>query len=227
MPKNRISIETGNKWVFASAVDWPGWCRKGRSEIAALTALLESAPHYQDLLTDTGIDFQPPQDIQHLVVIERIQGSSTTDFGAPDASLLSDSEPVSSQELDRWLGILSACWKAFDAAVQNSTGKELRKGPRGGGRDLDQITQHVLEGDQAYLRRLAWKYSHDAESDLAAEMEHIRQQITLALENACSGNLPESGPRGGKIWTPRFFIRRVAWHVLDHAWEIEDRTIAD
>lgn len=24
--------------------------------------------------------------------------------------------------------------------------------------------------------------------------------------------------------TARYLVRRVAWHVLDHAWEIEDRT---
>lgn len=226
MVENRVFIETGKKWVFAGALDWPGWCRKGRDESGALGVLLESGIRYQDVLANSGIDFQPPQDIQHLEVIERVQGNSTTDFGAPDATLLTDSEPVSEQELDRWLGILGACWRAFDTAAQKSSGRELQKGPRGGGRDLDRIIQHVLEGDQGYLRRLAWKPSIDPETDQTAQLEGIRQQITLALENACFGNLPESGPRGGRIWTSRFFIRRVAWHVLDHTWEIEDRTIA-
>jgi hypothetical protein len=34
---------------------------------------------------------------------------------------------------------------------------------------------------------------------------------------------PERVPRSGKLWTPRYFVRRTAWHALDHAWEIEDR----
>ena len=34
---------------------------------------------------------------------------------------------------------------------------------------------------------------------------------------------PPPGPRGGKRWLPRYFVRRVGWHVLDHALEIEDR----
>ena len=41
----------------------------------------------------------------------------------------------------------------------------------------------------------------------------------------CIRDRPKSGPRGGKIWSPRFFVRYVAWHTLDHAWEIEDRAI--
>ena len=27
----------------------------------------------------------------------------------------------------------------------------------------------------------------------------------------------------GRALTPRYFVRRLAWHDLDHAWEIEDR----
>jgi hypothetical protein len=41
--------------------------------------------------------------------------------------------------------------------------------------------------------------------------------------------LKEKGPEAplkapGKRWPPRYAARRIAWHVLDHAWEIEDRT---
>jgi hypothetical protein len=50
---------------------------------------------------------------------------------------------------------------------------------------------------------------------------HRRRQAALAA--GARGELPERGPRGGARWTPRSFVRRVAWHVLDHAWEIEDR----
>jgi hypothetical protein len=50
-----------------------------------------------------------------------------------------------------------------------------------------------------------------------------REAIQQALEVAMKEGLPEKGPRGGVIWPARYFGRRVAWHVLDHAWEIEDR----
>ena len=50
--------------------------------------------------------------------------------------------------------MLRACWRAFDRAAAKAEGVELRKGPRGGGRDLDQIVEHVLDADGAYLGAL-------------------------------------------------------------------------
>ena len=39
----------------------------------------------------------------------------------------------------------------------------------------------------------------------------------------------ETNARGavaGKSWTVQFLIRRCAWHMLDHAWEMEDRDLS-
>jgi hypothetical protein len=126
-------------------------------------------------------------------------------------------------EFERLQTVLLASWQAFDSAVQQAASKELRKGPRGGGRDLDKIIVHVIEGDRGYLSRLAWKHKRGDGEDLNKEIGRTRQAILDALQVGVNGELPERGPRGGIIWPPRFFIRRVAWHVLDHAWEIEDR----
>jgi hypothetical protein len=84
---------------------------------------------------------------------------------------------------------------------------------------------HVLDADRAYLGRLSWKHKREREKSPAEELERTRQAILDALEVAVRGDLPERGPRGGIIWPARFFVRRVAWHVLDHAWEIEDRLV--
>ena len=36
---------------------------------------------------------------------------------------------------------------------------------------------------------------------------------------------PLSKPsRGRRPWSPCYAVRRSAWHALDHAWEIEDRS---
>ena len=32
------------------------------------------------------------------------------------------------------------------------------------------------------------------------------------------------GPSAG-VWTVQFLIRRSAWHMVDHAWELEDRDL--
>jgi hypothetical protein len=37
--------------------------------------------------------------------------------------------------------------------------------------------------------------------------------------------LSEGGPEAkAAAWSSRYFLRRTAWHVLDHAWELQDKT---
>jgi hypothetical protein len=220
-----VYLEIGKKRTFAGAIDWPGWCRVGRDEGAALQALVDSGPRYARVLQAAQIAFQTPADASALAVVERLEGNTTTDFGAPDVAPASDLRPVDDAELRRFQTLLRAYWQAFDAAVQAATGKELRKGPRGGGRDLDEIGRHVLGAEAAYLARLAWKREKREAQDLREELDGTRQAVLKALEAAAQGATPERGPRGGVIWPPRYFARRVAWHVLDHIWEIEDRVV--
>ena len=222
---NRIDVylEVGKKRTIAGAIDWPGWCRVGRDEDTALQALFDYGPRYARLLDATTPGFRAPADRSAFAVVERLEANATTDFGAPDASPSGDTQPVDTAELQRLQTLLKACWQAFDQAVQAARGKELRKGPRGGGRELDEIVRHVLGADAAYLARLAWKFKPDEAAQLDDELSRNRQAILDALAAAAQGDLPTHGPRGGAIWTPRYFVRRVSWHVLDHAWEIEDR----
>lgn len=219
----KVFVEIGKRRVFVGAVDWPGWCRSGRDEKTALQALIDYGPRYAQVLHSREIDFQVPADSSDLVVTERHAGDATTDFGAPAIVLDGDREPIDRTEFERLQTILKSCWQAFDSAVQRATGRELQKGPRGGGRDLEKILDHVLEADRGYLARLAWKYKREGVKTPVEELGRTRQAILNALQAAEKGDLPEKGPRGGVIWPPRYFVRRVAWHVLDHAWEIEDR----
>lgn len=218
-----VYVEIGKKKTFASAVDWPGWCRSGRDEKLALSTLIDYGPRYARVLHNQGVDFKAPEDVSTLVVTERLEGDTTTDFGAPAMMSHADSLPMDQMELGVVRTILMACWCAFDAAVERVQGEELKKGPRGGGRDLEKILQHILDGDQGYLRRLVWKAGSSSEKNIDEVLQQRREEILSALEFAVNEGLPARGPRGGIIWTPRFFVRRVAWHVLDHTWEIEDR----
>lgn len=218
-----VFVETGKKKVFVGAVDWPGWSRGGKDEQQALQALIDYGPRYAQVLQGKDIKLQVPSGTAALRVVERNPGNSTTDFGAPAVMLEADREPVDQMEFERFSTILQACWLAFDNTVQQAADEELRKGPRGGGRDLDKIINHVVDGDRGYLSRVAWKHKRVEGTDLAENLAQTRGAILNALEAAVNGELPEKGPRGGIIWKPRFFVRRVAWHVLDHAWEIEDR----
>jgi hypothetical protein len=54
-------------------------------------------------------------------------------------------------------------------------------------------------------------------------MAQVLEAAIAGMRASAAGEIPAVGPRGGKRWTARYFVRRAAWHVLDHAWEIEDR----
>ena len=216
-----IYLEIGSKRTFAGALDWPGWCRSGRDEDSALQALLEAGPRYGRVLSRSRLGFNAPKDVSALPVVERLKGNVTTDFGAPAMTPAHDDRPVTDADLKRLQSILRACWRALDAAVEKARGRSLRTGPRGGGRDLDKILDHVRGAETGYLSSLGGKVPSTANDP--ASTEEIHRAILDTLAASARGEIAAVGPRGGKRWLPRYFVRREAWHVLDHVWEIEDR----
>jgi hypothetical protein len=218
-----VYLEVGKKRTFAGPIEWPGWCRPGKDEASALAALVETGPRYARAVEAAGLGFRAPADAAGFMVVERLTGTATTDFGAPDVAPASDARPFDDAAFRRSRALLEAIWRAFDVATEGARGKELRKGPRGGGRELEGIVEHVLGADRNYLGRLAWKAPKDEGDDLRARLDRLRAAMVEALAAAARGELPERGPRGGEVWAPRYFVRRVAWHALDHLWEIEDR----
>src|SRR5215217_6448969 len=185
--RTEVYLEVGQKKMYAGALDWPGWCRGARDEGTALTTLVEYAPRYAKIFSRTTIDFVPPNDPTAFAVVERLAGNSTTDFGAPDVEAARE----------RTEAILAAIWRAFDRVVQAAEGKELRKGPRGGGRKRDGIVRHVLGAEAAYLRRVGQKFSQDEGAPLDDELQRTRQAIRAALAAGVRGEIPHQGPRGG------------------------------
>ncbi|MBL8154399.1 MAG: hypothetical protein JNM70_09460 [Anaerolineae bacterium] len=221
----QVYLEVGQKRTFAIASDWPGWCRSGRDEGAALQALYQYAPRYARALQKAGLPFAIPSDASKLVIAGRLVGNATTDFGAPDCALSDDTQPIDPLELQRFEGVLNACWTTLDEAVRGAQGRDLRKGPRGGGRDLMKIVQHTQDVRIGYLASLGRKFAQSNPNDQDEDIHLVRQTILTTLGAAARGELPAFGPRGGVRWTPRYFVRRLAWHELDHAWEIEDRAV--
>lgn len=215
-----VYVEVGAKRTFAGAVEWPGWCRGGRSEDAAIEALIGYGARYAKVLSGTRLGFEAPEKRSSLRVTERLTGDATTDFGAPSISPRSDARPIDDAELRRLRAILKASWSTFDRAVHEAEGKHLAKGPRGGGRELGKIVAHVVDADGSYVRMLGRRVEPGPK---ASETDRTRTAILDALTTTAVEGPPRPGPRGGKRWLPRYFVRRVAWHVLDHLWEIEDR----
>jgi DinB superfamily len=226
-----VYVEATGKRAFAGAMGWPGWCRAGRDEGAALQTLFDYGARYAHVLNGSGVRFTAPARASTLAVAERLKGDATTDFGAPSIAPKGDAAPIDRRWLTRNARILEACWAAFDRAVEVAHGP-LAKGPRGGGRELDAIVDHVVGAEGSYLRMIAGKppaYREGAAARGAASIaarDEERAAVLEALERALADGIPEKGPRGGARWTARYFVRRSAWHVLDHAWEIEDRSRA-
>ncbi len=219
-----VYLEVGAKRTFAAAVDWPGWTRGGRDEMAALQALADYGGRYARVIAPARLGFAAPPGTADFTVVERLKGNATTDFGAPGASPASDQDPLDTEGVRRAQAILRACWRAFDKAARAATGKPLATGPRGGGRELEKIIRHAVESEAAYLSGLGSPFRFDAHADLESEQRLLRAAVLTDLAAAARGEFPARGPRGGLRWTPRRFVRRVAWHILDHAWEIEDRS---
>ena len=199
-----VYLEVGTKKIFACSLDWPGWARAAETEEEALDALASYAERYRPVAEAAGVRF-PKAAGDSFDVVERVKGDTTTDFGAPHVPAGADATKLTKAQAQRLAGLVEASWTVFDRVVSASPA-ELRKGPRGGGRDRDKMVAHVMDAERAYFRKVGVKDGRDAFLD--------------ALR-AARDPQPELSTRS---WPWRYAARRVAWHVLDHAWEMEDRS---
>jgi hypothetical protein len=209
-----VYLEVGKKRVFAAAIDWPGWCRSGRDEAQALEALATAAPRYALVARRAHVAFSGVS-ADGFEVVERLPGSATTDFGAPASPPAADAEPLDAASARQWAALVRATWQIFDGVVASSP-LELRKGPRGGGRNRDKIVDHVVNAEIMYARKLCLRLPVPAPDDAVA-VAAARAALADFLQEALSAPPPPG------TWLPRLAARRIAWHVLDHAWEMEDK----
>lgn len=212
---NRTVLEVAPKKSFASALDWPGWSRSGKTGEEALMVLADYAPRYQlvaDIAGATGV-----ADIAtHLEVIETIEGDGATEYGVPGMHAAVEQEFMTSAECERQLALLQACWTYFDD-VASKVSEELLKGPRGGGRNRSEIVDHVHESERYYVTQLGVKAKKN--SLVTPEAIATHREATLAALR--DHNQRQEHAR----WPIRYIIRRAAWHVLDHTWEMEDKDL--
>lgn len=209
-----VSMEVGAKKAFAAAVDWPGWCRGAGTPEAALAALHNYVARYAPVAQRAGLTLTPGE----LTVMEEAPGDSTTQFGAPSVLRPSDVRPLSAEEAARFGTLLRAAWATLDDIAAHAP-EELRKGPRGGGRNRDKMLAHVLAAEVMYARKVGLRLTEPAVGDqqaIAAERDALLGAVAVSYDGS---------PPDVKAWVPRQAARRIAWHVLDHAWEMEDRSV--
>ena len=221
MPAKKVTVgvEVTPRKAFASALEWPGWTRAGKTPEAALEALAASAPRYANVAHKAKLDFPFDGDVA-FDVIEEAEGNATTAFGAPDVRFEADHRRTTAKDGERLAALVAASYAIFDAVVDTAP-PTLRKGPRGGGRDRDKIIEHVVGSDGGYARTMGLKGTDANPRDRKA-VAGLRKRMLEPIRAPSDGS-----PIAGKKWPPRYAARRVAWHALDHAWEIEDRSETD
>jgi hypothetical protein len=215
----KVAVETTTKKAFATAIDWPGWSRSGKSAELALEALAVAASRYSSVAREAGEPFPDGAGAGDFEIVEQAEGGTGTEFGVPTRITEADRRPTSPAEADRLRRLVAAAWTVFDR-VAASAPPELRKGPRGGGRDRDKMIGHVIEADQAYAREIGVPLKAPAPDDRPA-IEAMRAAMLDVL-----GSPSDGAPLAARKWTARYAAGRIAWHALDHAWEIEDRSQA-
>jgi hypothetical protein len=219
-PVIRFAEEAGKSRTFGWVLDWPGWCRATREPGGVPAELVLAAPRYARAAAIAGLALEAdpaaltPADFE---LIERVAGSASTDFGVPGSVTADDRRPLGAAGADRLARIVGAAWTVLDQVVAGAPA-ELRKGPRGGGRDRDKVMAHCVSADAGYAREIGLRLPEPNPTDRPA-VDAERRAILALLRRPSDGS-----PLADRRWPPRYAARRIAWHALDHAWEIEDRS---
>jgi hypothetical protein len=213
----RLILEIGKKRkVVAGAMDWPGLDRWGTSEEDALEKLSSYLPRYAGVAERAGMAraFGRAGDLE---VVERVLGSSSTDFwGIAHVPSRIERDVLSPTELERRLDLLQTCWAYFDAVAARIS-DELRPGPRSAGRSHDQIVRHVYCSEPEQFSRKV---------EIRTPLEVVLTPKGLAThrqEYLDAIRAYNADAKAARTWPIQFLVRRTAHHVMDHAWEMEDR----
>ena len=221
--KMRVVLEIGPKGrrVVAGAIDWPGLDRSGSTDDLALDRLSSYRPRYARVaqLAGKAEAFAAQQSFE---VVDRYPGNTSTDFwGIAHAPSGEERAPLPAEELEHRLAVLEACWAYFDQTVARIT-KELRPGARGAGRTREQIIRHVyLNEPEQFSRKVGVRTPIESVLDPTKLAAHRAAYLDALRTYHAEGRM------AGRTWTVPFLIRRTAHHMMDHAWEMEDRGLSD
>lgn len=218
----RTVIERGpkGKKSVAFAIDWPGWSRGAKTPEQALDLLESYRKRYRPVAAAARLakEFDAAGPLE---IVEDHVGPGSTDFwGISYAPSSLEQEPMPDAELDRKIKLLRACWQFFDD-VAARVSADMRKGPRGGGRDRDRIIRHTIRTEsEEFAKRLGLHIPECSALTPEGLREHRANYLAAMREyNAGEGKRMRS-------WNLPFLIRHSAYHTMDHAWEMEDKDLS-
>jgi hypothetical protein len=214
----RVTVEVGPKAkkFVAVAPDWPGLERGASSEEDAVERLRLYLPRYARVATLARMG-RAFADVSDLDVDEQYPGTGSTDFwGISFAFSGIDRQPMTEVELGRQLRLMCACWTYFDG-VRARVSPHMAKGPRGGGRDRDEIVRHVLAAEQDWAKKVGLRV---ADGDVVTDEPGLTNYRKAYCESIRAKHAAGEPARG---WPLRYLVRHTAYHTMDHAWEMEDK----
>jgi hypothetical protein len=210
-----------DKKVAAFAVDWPGWSRGAKTGPQAVELLEAYRDRYRPVAGLAGLasEFDAAGPLE---IVEDHVGVGSTDFwGISFAPSSFEEGPMPEEELKRKLGLLEASWRYFDD-VAARVSAELEKGPRGGGRNRDEIVRHALGWERADLAKRVGVVVDPIVPPTPDGFSSHRDEFVAALRTYnADGRMAR-----GRNWTIALLLRHAAYHVLDHAWEMEDKDLS-
>ena len=210
-----------DKNVAAFAIDWPGWSRGAKTGPEAVELLETYRDRYRRVADIAGLasefDSAGPLDI-----VEDHVGVGSTDFWAISFAPSSfERGQMPADELNRKLALLEATWRYFDD-VGARVSPEMAKGPRGGGRNRDEIIRHALGWERADLvKRVGVVVDPVIPATLEGLRSHRDEYVAALRTYNAEGRMAR-----GRNWTVALLLRHSAFHVLDHAWEMEDKDLS-
>ena len=219
----RTVIQRGpkDKRSVAFGIDWPGWSRGAKTAELAFEMLESYRERYRPVVSLAGL--APEFDAAGpLEIVEDMIGTGSTDFwGISFSPSETEHGPMTEAELERGITLLRACWAFFDD-VAARVSPEMRKGPRGGGRDRDRIIRHVIRNEsEEFAKKVGLRIPE--EGALAPDaLRQYREDYVAAMHAYNAGEVE----RPMRSWTLPFLIRHSAYHNLDHAWEMEDKDLS-
>ncbi len=218
----RTVIERGpkNKRAVAFSIDWQGWSRGAKTPELAVETLESYRERYRPVaeLAGMGREFDAAGPLE---IVEETAGTGSTDFwGISYVPSSFERGPMTEAELERGIALLRASWAYFDD-VAGRVSPEMRKGPRGGGRDRDRIVRHTLRTErELFAKQVGLRYPEAGGSTPDGLRDH-RDAYVAAMRAYNAGEIA----RRMRSWTLPFLVRHSAYHTLDHAWEMEDKDL--
>ena len=215
----RVILEIGKKRrIVAGAMDWPGLDRWGTSEDDALAKLESYLSRYAGVAERAGLSSAFKR-AGPMTVVERVPGSSSTDFwGIAHVPSELEREVLSEKDLERRLAVLQASWSFFDDTASRVSA-ELAPGPRSAGRTREQIIRHMYGNEPEQFSR---KVEVRTPLEVVLTPDGLDVHRAAYLDAIREYNVERKPAR---TWPIQFLIRRTAQHAMDHAWEMEDRDL--